>query len=176
MAWEALINSGISSLPVDLKQVAKVYDIAVVSFKKAEQEGIMPENKSNRRVLVRNIEGRKTVFVNGDGLNRGEVRFLIAKGIGLCLLAKKPWYASRYEAYAAKIFARDLLMPATVLFSIGAESVEDISEICRTDKENAETRARRMAELRERNRFNEHPLEQKTKEQFKSFIEENKRN
>lgn len=174
-AWEALIKSGVSSLPIDLKAVARAYDIDVISFKKAEQDGIMPENNSKRRVLVRIIGGRKTVFVNGEGIDRGEARFLIAKGIGLCLIAKKPWFPSRYESYAAKIFARDLLMPATVLFGIGAQSVDEIADICATAKESAEERAKRLAELRERNRFNEHPLEQKTREQFKKFIDENKK-
>ncbi|MCD8036381.1 MAG: hypothetical protein LUE88_03225 [Clostridiales bacterium] len=172
LAWQALIKSGTSSLPVNLKTVADSYGITVISFKKAEEDGIMPQNKSKRKVLVRNIKGRTTVFVNSKGLGKGETRFLIAKGIGLCLIAKKPWIPTRYESYAAKVFARDLLMPATVLFSIGAESPSDIAVICETALEDAETRAVRMSELRERNKFNQHPLEQQTKEQFKKFIEE----
>ena len=39
-AWEALIKSGISSLPVALDKVAAAFDIDIISMKKAGELGM----------------------------------------------------------------------------------------------------------------------------------------
>ena len=140
------------------------------------------------RMFAKTIDGIKTVFVNNTLENKGSVRFLIAKGIGCCLLAKNPSYITERTAYEAGIFARDLLMPATVLKAaefvdqpfldrhLAVKDAADIARICNVSQRAAQIRAERMALLYERKRFNEHPLEKRVRAQFDIFINENKLN
>ncbi len=174
-AWEALVKSGISSLPVALDKVAAAFDIDIISMKKAGELG-MPRAKNTARGVFAVIkEGRKTVVVDESAGEKGFVRFLMAKGIGYCLLAGNPLYISEAVDYGASIFARDLLMPATVLSGLGVEEAGDIERICLVSAKSAESRAKRMADLYKRNRFNEHPLEKAVRENFERFILETKR-
>lgn len=174
LAWEALIKSGVSALPVDLKKVAHAYGINVVSYKKALEMGLITGENIHGKVFVKVSDGKRIVFVDNGLKYRGSIRFLIAKGIGYCLLSKTPWFITDTVDYEAGIFARDLLMPATVLSGLCVKSASRIESLCDVSKRAAELRAERMAELYDRNRFNQHPLERKVSEQFKKFIEENK--
>lgn len=174
MSWEVLIKCEITALPVDLKKVTKSLDIDVISFKKAIENGMLDPSKAKGSVQVRIIKGRKTVFVKGDG-DPGKVRFSIAKGIGFCMLSDKPWYRTKTLEYSANIFARDLLMPATVLASAGIFEAGDIAKLCGVSSQAAQRRAARLAELKTRNRFNAHPLERKVRAQFDGFIADYKR-
>lgn len=170
LAWEALIKSGITSLPVHLDRVAETYGIRLLSFKKAAEEGF-DKKRLKGRVFADKINGQKTVFVNSDLKDRGSVRFSMAKGIGLCLLSDDPAKAGKENDYEAGIFARDLLMPAVVLYLMNIREAADIQRICGVSRRAAEIRAERMAALYERNKFNSHPLEQQVGEAFKDFAE-----
>ncbi len=174
LAWEALIKSGASTLPVDLKEVSRAYGINVISYKKALEMGLITREDIHGKVFVRVPDGKRMVFVDNNLKQRGSIRFLIAKGIGYCLLSRTPWFITDAVDYEAGVFARDLLMPATVLSGLGVKSASRIESLCDVSKRAAELRAERMAELYDRNRFNQHPLEKKVSEQFKKFIEENK--
>lgn len=70
----------------------------------------------------------------------------------------------------ANVFARDLLMPATVLHSLGIKSAEDIARICNVSMLSAEIRYKRLTELNERNVFNRHPLERQVYKNFQPYI------
>ena len=70
----------------------------------------------------------------------------------------------------ANVFARDILMPATVLHSLGIKSAEDIARICNVSMLSAEIRYKRLTELNERNVFNRHPLERQVYRQFNEYI------
>ena len=50
----------------------------------------------------------------------------------------------------ANVFARDILMPATVLHSLGIKSAEDIARICNVSMMSAKIRYKRLTELNER--------------------------
>ena len=70
----------------------------------------------------------------------------------------------------ANVFARDLLMPATVLATLDIHTPEEIMELCHISRQSAEIRAKRLEELYKRNMFNNHPLEMQVREQFDDFI------
>lgn len=169
LAWEMLIKCGISSLPVALDKVAALCGITITSFKKAKEEGLISEKALKGRVSV----GRKTVFVNTETEDKGSIRFSMAKGIGLWLLRSGEAQDRKAVEYEAGIFARDLLMPAVVLYGLGVKSADEIEKICAVSHRAAEIRAERMAELYDRRRFNTHPLEQKVWKLFEEYIEEN---
>lgn len=172
LAWETLIKCGISSLPVELDRVADTCGIKIISFKRAARLGLAQPEKLNGRVFVSEINGERTVFVNTDK-DKGSVRFSMAKGIGICLLSDDLKKIGKTTEYEAGIFARDLLMPAVVLYGLKAFSSDDIASFCGVSQRAAEIRAQRLAELKDRKRFYSHPLEQKVWRLFKKFIEEN---
>ncbi|GFI60980.1 hypothetical protein IMSAG049_00130 [Clostridiales bacterium] len=171
LSWEILIKSRITALPVDLKTVADYCGVDVISFKRAVERGMIPPENAKGYVFVKLISGRKTIFVNNALKDSGSVRFSIAKGIGYCLLSDSPWYVSKDTEYAASIFARDLLMPAAVLFALKMFLAEDIVHLCAVSSRAAAIRSRRMKALSTRKRFNAHPLERQVSAQFKDFID-----
>ena len=71
----------------------------------------------------------------------------------------------------ANVFARDILMPATVLHSLDIKSFEDISRICNVSEQSAKIRYERLLELEKRNMFNRHPLEKRVYKQFTRYID-----
>lgn len=172
MSWEVLIKSSISTLPVALDKVAKTYGIKITSFKNADKSK-MADRYRNKDVFADVVDGVKTVFVNNEIADKGSVRFSMAKGIGICLLSDDFKYMNKNTEYEAGIFARDLLMPAVVLYGMNVRTAEDIEKICGVSYRAAELRAERMAELYGRRRFNTHPLEQKVWKLFENFITQN---
>lgn len=166
-AWNALIDGGICELPVNLKNVAGAYGILVFSYKTAIKRGLITQEEAVGDSFSRVIGGKKYVFVSNVKTSN-EVRFHIAYEIGHYLMKhNEKLRKNDYEAY---IFARDLLMPASVLYGINVHSAEKIASICCVTLEIAEKRSRRMDELYDRNKFNAHPAERKVTEQFEMFI------
>ena len=80
---------------------------------------------------------------------------------------KKSMSATDYEAY---IFARDLLMPATVLYGLKVHSAEEIEELCNVPHKFAVKRAKRMEELYKRDKFNSSETERLVFDRFIEFI------
>ena len=175
MSWEALLEAGIDELPVQLDRVAKVYKIQVISYDKAIKLGMMNDKRANGKMFTSVIKGVKTVFVNNNIKDKGEVRYLIAVGIGRCILAKNPNFITKEVDYETKIFARDLLMPATVLHGLGVSSAADIAVLCNVSWKKAVSRETRMKELKDRGMFNQHPLEEKVYMLFENFIDSRKK-
>ena len=165
LAWETLIKCGISSLPVDLGRVAEVCGIRIVSFRRAEREGLIDRRRLRGSLVTDIVGGQKTVFVDNT-MGDGAVRMNMAKGIGRYLLSENPGRASRRTYYEAAVFARDLLMPAIALFVLDIRDAAEIERICSVPPKAALARAERMAELRRRGKFNSHPLERKAGELF----------
>ena len=81
LAWETLINSRVSSLPVELDRVAGCCGVSVISFERAVKAGYIYEDEAVGKMFAKTIDGIKTVFVNNTLENKGSIRFLIAKGI-----------------------------------------------------------------------------------------------
>lgn len=174
-SWEALIAAHITSLPVKLSDIAKHYDIRITSYTSA---GI-DHNEGDGYCIKFN--GRSIVFFN-DSKPMHRVRFTIAHELGHCLLnhmqegSMTPRHNNEVDDYKdprevqANVFARDVLMPATVLHSLNVKSAEDISILCNVSMQSAEIRFRRLQELKTRGMFNKHPLERQVFEQFKKYI------
>ncbi|KAF5041106.1 hypothetical protein DSECCO2_526440 [anaerobic digester metagenome] len=78
--------------------------------------------------------------------------------------------ATNVQEVQANVFARDILMPATVLAALNIHTADEIMKVCHISRQSAEIRAVRMKELYERNMFNLHPLEKETRELFNDFI------
>ena len=120
------------------------------------------------------------VFINDKIHNRNRRRFTLAHELGHALLDhsldeihyRNSEIDSQTDAQEveANVFARDILMPATVLAALDIHTPEEIMELCHVSRQSAEIRAKRLQELYQRNKFNRHPLERKVREQFDDFI------
>lgn len=176
-AWQAIIETGINSLPIKLSDVARYYNIHIVSYSSAGNE---PEDgytvKRNNRLIV---------YYNDSKPNK-RIRFTIAHELGHCLLghlnnnfetAHRNSEVFDYENIIetqANIFARDLLMPATVLHSLGVSSAKEIADICNVSMQSAEIRFNRLLELNKRGMYNKHPLEKQVYNRFLDYVQKNK--
>ena len=78
------------------------------------------------------------------------------------------------EEYAAERFAVGVLMPACVLWGVGAFDAETIARLCNVSQEAAQRRSERLRLLRKREKFLTSPLERQVYKQFQSFIRKNK--
>ena len=184
-AWDALIRCKIDSLPVNLMLIAKHYNIKVVKYSESKyvQELNIPDTVGFS--LYKPILRKHIIYYNDNVESNGRIRFTIAHELGHCLLGHNTKGHTNYRnseidnkddpnETAANIFARDILMPATVLHSLGVNSPEQISRLCNVSMQSAEIRFKRLLELNARNMFNRHPLERQVYNQFKDYIDSNK--
>ncbi len=184
-AWEALIRCKIDSLPVNLMLIAKHYNIKVIKYSESKyvQELNIPDTDGFS--LYKPILRKHIIYYNDNVQNNGRIRFTIAHELGHCLLGHNTKGHTNYRnseidnkedpnETAANIFARDLLMPATVLHSLNMSSPEQIAEICNVSLQSAEIRFKRLTELNKRGMYNKHPLERQVYSQFKDYIDSNK--
>ena len=176
MAWTALINTGIYRLPVKLSAIANHYGIQILSYSDSCQESFDDDGYSTK------YNGKLIIYYN-DLKPAARIRFTIAHEIGHCLLNHvregeiTPRLNSETDKYKdpkeiqANVFARDVLMPATVLHSLGVNSPEQISRLCNVSMQSAEIRFKRLTELNKRGMYNKHPLERQVYNQFHHYIE-----
>ena len=175
-AWEILIRCNITSLPVNLSTIANLNNIYVIPY----SSGYKPKSTSEEGFSFCK-EDKIFIFYN-DKKPLRRIRFTLAHELGHCLLGHlkfgKTYNRNSELDYAdmdvyemqANVFARDILMPATVLHSLGIKSAEDIARICNVSMLSAEIRYKRLTELNERNVFNRHPLERQVYRQFNEYI------
>lgn len=177
MSWKVLIETGISQLPVKLSVIARYYGIQVLSYAESNKKYSDAEDgystKHNGIFLIYYNEAKPST----------RIRFTIAHELGHCLLnhikdnEETFRLNSEIDTYTdvkeimANVFARDILMPATVLHSICASSGADIARICNVSMQSAGIRYNRLLELNKRSMYNKHPLERQVHNQFKKFIE-----
>lgn len=176
MAWTALIDTGIYRLPVKLSAIANHYGIQILSYSDSSQESFDDDGYSTK------YNGKLIIYYN-DLKPAARIRFTIAHEIGHCLLNHvregeiTPRLNSETDKYKdpkeiqANVFARDVLMPATVLHSLGVNSPEQISRLCNVSMQSAEIRFKRLTELNKRGMYNKHPLERQVYNQFQHYIE-----
>lgn len=177
MAWKTLIKMQITQLPLRLSLVARYYGIHVISYSDSK----LNHNKNEDGYSTK-INGRFIIYYNEQKPPQ-RIRFTIAHEIGHCLLGhvKDNEYTYRYNSETdrykdlkeiqANVFARDILMPATVLHSLNVRSPEEISKICNVSMQSATIRYNRLMELNKRGMYNKHPLERQVYNQFKDYIE-----
>ncbi|MDO4301827.1 MAG: ImmA/IrrE family metallo-endopeptidase [Clostridia bacterium] len=176
-AWETLVECGISQLPVNLAYIANYYNISVIKYSQSNNKTLTGDGFSTM------TNGQLIIYYNDFVYPITRQRFTIVHELGHCLLGhvkeniKTFRYNSETDKYndvkeiQANVFARDILMPATVLHSLSVNSAEDISKICNVSKQSAEIRYKRLVELNKRGMYNKHPLERCVHNQFKDYIE-----
>ena len=179
MSWKALIDTGVSHLPLSLSQIAIYYGIQILSYSDSDQ--LHTENEDGYSTK---LNGRFIIYYN-DLKPKTRTRFTIAHELGHCLLGHvmDNAYTCRINTEAdtytdpkeiqANVFARDLLMPATVLHSLNVQSAEDIAMLCNVSLQSAQIRYERLLELNKRGMYNRHPLEWQVYKQFKNYINKN---
>lgn len=175
-AWEVLIKCNITSLPANLSIIANLNNIYVIPY----SSGYKPKSTSEDGFSF--IKEDKIFIFYNDKKPLRRIRFTLAHELGHCLLghlkfgktynrnSEKDFDGMDIYEMQANVFARDILMPATVLHSLGIKSAEDIARICNVSMLSAEIRYKRLTELNERNVFNRHPLERQVYRQFSEYI------
>lgn len=174
-AWETLIECDVNQLPVNLAVVANFYNISIIKY--SQSNGTFVGDGFSTTV-----DGKLVIYYNDINFPVRRQRFTLAHELGHCLLGHLK-FGKTYNRNSeidfkgmdvyemqANVFARDILMPATVLHSLGIKSAEDIARICNVSMLSAEIRYKRLTELNERNVFNRHPLERQVYRQFNEYI------
>lgn len=125
-------------------------------------------------------QGKWTIIFD-DSEIIGRVRFTIAHELGHILLNHeleegfghyrkisegKPAIETQADEFATR-----LLAPACVLKELEIYTAEEIANVCNISRKAAEYRAERMKTLRERNKFLTSPLEKRVYENFKPWID-----
>ncbi|MDO5804099.1 MAG: ImmA/IrrE family metallo-endopeptidase [Clostridia bacterium] len=173
-AWETLIKCKITSLPVNLAVVAKLNNITILKYSDSKKE-------LSGDGFSLNVNGINVIYYN-DKKPANRIRFTLAHELGHCLLGHLR-FGKTYNRNSeldfdgmdiyemqANVFARDLLMPATVLHSLDIKSYKDISQLCNVSLQSAKIRYTRLLKLKKRGMFNKHPFERQVYHQFKEYI------
>lgn len=190
-AWETLIACGVSSLPVNAKEIAEKLGVQILPW---------PERKDSLFSLLEKagggicrslrIRGKWHIFLQSGQMDDQHVHFAIAHELGHVMLQHdllplspgiRAFRSRENEGdvmddpldlsdYAADIFAIRLLAPACVLHGLNIRKREYLIRITGLPPKAAALRAERMGLLRERNAFLSHPLERKVHDQFLPFI------
>lgn len=175
-AWRTLIECKITSLPLNLVDITKFYNISTISYSKSSDKTLEGDGFSTK------INGRYIIYYNDINFPTVRQRFTVAHEIGHCLLGhvkenlRTYRHNSETDEYKdlkelqANVFARDILMPATVLHSLNVTSAEQIADICNVSMQSAEKRYNRLLELNKRGMFNKHPLEKQVYNNFYTYI------
>ena len=175
-AWDVLIELQINKLPIRLSPIARYYEIRIVSY----SDSNLNHNKNEDGYSTR-IDDKFIIYYN-EKKPPQRIRFTLAHELGHCLLGhiNNNEITYRYNSendsvknikeLQANVFARDLLMPATVLHSLNVSSADDISNICNVSMQSAEIRFNRLLELNKRGMFNKHPLEKQVYNNFNTYI------
>ncbi len=173
--WETLIECNLNQLPINLAVVANFYNISIIKYSQSN-DTFTGDGFSTI------VDGRLIVYYNDTDYPISRQRFTLAHELGHCLLghlkfgktynrnSEKDFDGMDIFEMQANVFARDILMPATVLHSLGIKSAEDIARICNVSEQSAKIRYERLLELEKRNMFNRHPLEKQVYKQFDDYI------
>ena len=175
-SWQCIIDYNITKLPISLVSIANKSNIqivknSVVNLLRATERGISV------------YDGDKWLIVYDDNIKTSVSRFTVAHEFGHIFLGhelKKGYYARTFDKnkpeveQAADMFAARLLAPACVLHELQALSAEQIAKVCNISISAAVVRSERMQVLEARNKYYPHPLERRVREQFDSFIKENR--
>lgn len=140
MAWQALLESNINKLPVNLWQIAKHYGLHVHAYSKSSICTLLKDDVLNGDGFIVKIGEDKHSFINDKIHNRNRRRFTLAYEIGHAILdhniGEIHYRYSKYDnqtdiqEWQANIFARDILMPATVLAALDVHTTDEIMSIC----------------------------------------------
>ncbi len=197
LAWQILIKHEIKELPVDVKKICSAEKINVFTYNEGKEfiKSLNLEDniKDNDAFSIGSL-----IFYDSDK-PEPRIRFSIAHELGhIFLHLDNNFSTSRPTVYnreispcdnpietEANIFASRLLAPLSVLQFLNLNSASEIAEVCGISYTAAKYRYSRLCEIRHRNsvrrREKNHgtfllsKYERKVVENFREFIEKNKR-
>lgn len=185
MSWKVLLECGINSLPVDLWIIAEHYHLRIHPYSRSSVTQLFREDVLQGDGFIVSLGDKKEIFLNDGIKSRPRRRFTVAHELGHGILDhdigvihyrnNENDSQTDMQELEANIFARDILMPATVLAALDIHTPEEIMNLCDVSRRSAEIRAERMEELYQRNMFNHHPAERKARELFDDFIQNYKK-
>lgn len=180
MSWNVLLECGITELPINLGSIADFYDIKVILYSDTNLTQLFQKDVLSGDGFIASNNNKKQIYINDKINNRNRRRFTLAHELGHGILNHDigtiHYRNSEIDSQTdmqeleANVFARDILMPATVLSALDIHTPDEIMKLCDVSRKSAEIRAARMEELYRRNMFNHHPSEGKVREQFDDFI------
>lgn len=183
-AWEVLLKSNISSLPVDLGQIAKAYNIKIIRYSDIPLKHLFPEEVLRGDGFILDMDMKKQIYINNKINNKPRRRFTLAHELGhgildhnLCEIHfrnSETDSSTDMQELEANVFARNILMPAAVLAALDIHTPEEIVSLCDVSIQSAEIRAARLAKLYQKHKFGTHPLERQVLQNFDAFIKINK--
>lgn len=178
-SWQVLIDYKISSLPVNVVEIA---DKAGISIIKNCEVNELRENEFGLTIF----ENNQCYIIYDETMSKSRIRFTIAHELGHIFLGfplaydlnssintfnkEKPIVESE-----ADMFAIRLLAPACVIWGLQLKTADEIMDYCQISRQAAEIRLERMELLYKRNMFLKSPLEKQVFNQFKNYIELNKK-
>ncbi len=193
-AWELLIRNKISSLPVDVHTICRNEKITLLTYKTGKNFidalDLCEHLKDNDAFSI------KSIILYNDETSPQRQRFSIAhelghiflhtdKSVGATVYNREPSPNDSPIETEANIFASRLLAPLCVIQFLNLNSARDISEFCNISYSAANNRYSRLCEIRKRNgiklkekhhgTFLLSGLERQVIENFKDFIEKNKK-
>lgn len=176
-AWKCLIDCNISALPINLKKIAKHFNVKIIENSCIN---LLKPSENGVSILYKN----ECFIVIDDENTIQRCRFTIAHELGHILLGhptREGYHARTIDKdrpqieSEADIFASRLLAPACVLWGLNLHTAEEIAKACKISVAAAKIRAERMDVLYKRGKFLISPLERKVYEQFKGFIDNNRK-
>lgn len=175
LAWEILIASGVSSLPISLEQIAAANGWALLSYERyAEAIAILDMTGIRKQREGFSCEAAGRAFVcYAEVVNKGRQRWTIAHEFGHLAMRHSASPIENYEQ-EANMFAARLLMPMCVLKECNATTADQIAALCGTSIEASSHRADRLQMLMQRGKFYTSDYEIKLIKQFEDFIRQNK--
>ena len=199
-AWEALIKSSVTSLPVEINTVCKTNEIILLPYSKADRiielGGFWKDRIHNdgfSTILSPSGKNLSCIFYDDLGCSRQRQRFTIGHELGHFLCGhvregqatyrnKEPSVSDSPIETQANIIASRILAPACVLWALHVRDAETIAKLCDISLPAAQWRLKRLNHLYEREKvflekygktcFLQSPLEGKVFEQFQPFIKE----
>lgn len=179
MAWLCLIENNINRLPIPPAKIANHYNIYVLRYSQVGN-GWLKEDESGTTIFTED----KIYIIYRDSELIQRCRFTVAHELGHILLGHELVNDRYYRKVdttkpeietEADMFASRLLAPACVLWGLNLHTAYDIAKACNISKKAAQARADRMATLYERNKFLTSPTERQVFNNFREFINQNKK-
>lgn len=192
LAWKLLISNNISSLPIDIEKICRAERITLFSYSSGKH--FIKELGLEKHISDNDAFSIDSVIFYNESTSRQRQRFSIAHELGHIFLHinngatvynREPSPNDDPIETEANIFASRLLAPLCVLQFLNLNSPKEISEYCDISYSAALLRFSRLCEIRkrnsERNKTKNHGtfllsrLERKVIENFKEYIEKNKK-
>lgn len=177
--WLCLIENNIKSLPIPPAKIANHYNIHVLRYSQVNKNWLK-DDESGTTIFMKN----KICIIYRDSEPLQRCRFTVAHELGHILLGHelindryfRKFNTSKPEIETeADMFASRLLAPACVLWGLDLHTVDEIAKVCNISKKAAQARADRMATLYKRNKFLTSLIEREVFNNFKEFINQNKK-